>query len=146
MKHRAVVASLPLLLMAGSMAQSVEPANCLAYEPTEVSLTGRLVTRYFPGPPSYGETPSQDSSERVYLLQLQVPICVDADATSELNSKAETGIVEVQLWPSDDVTWSQLLALEGSQVVLSGTLSHAITAHHRRAVLLAVLRFQRLAA
>jgi len=145
MKRRTGIAVIALLVFVEFSAEASEPAKCLAYEPAEVTLAGRLVTRYFPGPPNYGETPRQDTKERVYLLQLQVPMCVVGNAASDLNSESEAGIVDVQLWPADGVSWTQLLALDGSKVILTGRLSHRITAHHRGPVLLAVSHFQRLA-
>ena len=121
------------------IADAVEPsAGCLSYSDPSVALKGTAFSRIYFGPPGYGETPAQDAREPALLLLLDAPICVKASSHPEQdNNSVETNVILVQLAAvhvSPEVLWKA----EGRRVSVRGSLYHAITGHHRTAVLMDV--------
>ena len=110
-------------------------AECLKYEPAVVAIDGILENRVFPGPPNYESVAAGDRAEEILLFELQNPVCVDGDPSSELNSEAESDLHEVQVVPTDELR-ETLLHFVGKRVTVAGTLFHAHTGHHRTPVLI----------
>lgn len=111
---------------------------CLKYEPSLVHLRGQIVERSAYGPPGYGEDPAHDSREHFLVLKLDSPICVDGTPDNELDSESEAGVPELMMVPP------QGQPIPRGRAIVSGTLFHAITAHHRTRVLIAVTDAQSL--
>lgn len=134
MRARTIVPAIVLLLAAASAATA---QDCLSYEPAEVSLTGRITKRVFPGPPNYESVRRGDRPETSWVLHLSRPICVSGNA-NEFNT-AERGITDVQLIlsPEEYRTFRRFVGTR-KNVMVSGTLTHAQTGHHHTTVLLDV--------
>ena len=130
------------------------PAPCLHYLrealshsdgqthiPQEVALSGELIERTYWGPPYWGEHPDTDRLEDAWLLVLDSPICVEADA-SWVNNVSEHNIIVVQLVVLDpgpgNKSLKSVARLVNRRVTVSGYLDHALTGHHRTSVLLVV--------
>src|ERR1051326_1436812 len=62
-----------LLIVAGCLC-SVEAQKCLAYS-SPVTLSGKLTSRIFPGPPNYTSIRRGDQKETAILLILPAAIC-----------------------------------------------------------------------
>ena len=124
---------------APGIAHAVEPsAGCLSYSDPSVVLKGTAFSRIYFGPPGYGETPAQDAREPALLLLLDAPICVKASSHAELdNNSVETNVILVQL-AAVHVSPEALWKAEGRRVSVRGSLYHALTGHHRTAVLMDV--------
>jgi hypothetical protein len=112
--------------------------GCLKYEPSVVHLRGRIVERWDYGPPGYGEDPKHDRWEGFLVLKLDQPICVDAKPADELDAEDEANVTELMMAPPDGHR------LPRGRAMVTGTLFHAITAHHRTRVLIAVTGAQSL--
>ena len=134
--RRAVRNSLLLLLAAFSFlcVGSSAGARCLSYEPTLVSIDGELTTRMVPGPPGYVSIVRGDHPEKVVILVLEAPICVNADPSSRTNSKTHTRVMEVQL-VIEKTSYRNLL---DKKVRATGSLFQAHSRHHRTPVVLTV--------
>ena len=125
-----------LLLVAGFSTASGQ--NCLEYGPT-VSLTGRLSSRVFAGPPNYESIKRGDRKETAVILTLETATCTSASETAaDTFDVAETGVREVQLVIKTPAQWKALKRLRGAPVTVTGTLFHAHTGHHRTEVLMIV--------
>ena len=122
---------LVLLLLA---APSPAGARCLAYEPSVVSLVGKLASKTVPGPPNYTSIARGDLPEVVFTLHLEAPVCVSANPTSTLNSASRSGILEVQLV----IPVSRARPWVGKRVRATGSLFKGHTGHHRTPVILHV--------
>jgi hypothetical protein len=103
--------------------------KCVSYEPEAVTLTGTIRRHTFPGPPNFESVAKGDQAERVWVLHLANPICVNASTDSE----KETGVSDIQL-----VLTKYDKSLVNRRVAVSGTLFHAETGHHHTKVLLTV--------
>ena len=115
---------------------SVAEARCLKYEPTTVSLVGRLASKTLAGPPNYVSIARGDVPETVYILHLDTPVCVLGDSSSRTNAKSHVGIKEIQLVTDA----AKARSLVGKRVSASGTLFGPHSRHHRTPVLLRVSR------
>jgi len=107
------------------------------YEPVEVEVSGLLYEEVYPGPPEYTSVVMGDSPERAVLLTLNEPINVEIKEGEEVNSfnEPEKGVRELQVVFSDSMHSRDQMK---GEIVLSGTLYHAHTVHHRRRVLMMV--------
>jgi hypothetical protein len=101
-------------------------ANCLKFEPAEVTLTGVIQTRVDPGPPNYGEDPKTDSKEEHLYLHLDRAVCVDANPSNYEEAVPDTKLMEMAYFVKEPFQHEWL----GKHVSVTGTLFHAITAHH----------------
>jgi len=120
---------------------AVHAQRSFHYEPETVELVGRLVIQSKFGPPNYGETPKTDKKVRVPVLVLQTPISVLANEGDDYNSKPVSNAKQIQLaFPASGITYKDLI---GKDVVVSGTLFHAHTAHHYTDVVLTVRSIKR---
>jgi hypothetical protein len=66
-----------------------------------VRLEGKLVRRWFYGPPGFGETPKRDARDEVFVLKLTSPIRVVAPpnpARDETCSDLLPHVAQVQVW------------------------------------------------
>jgi len=113
----------------------------LHYEPEGVTLTGRVVTRTFYGPPNYGENPKTDSKESQYILLLDSPIDVIATGNDPID-QTERRITRLTLVVFD-FKKNPVEPLIGKRVRVEGTLFHAHTGHHHTKVLIIVSSIKR---
>jgi hypothetical protein len=125
---------LVFLLAAGVLTASGQ--NCLEYGPS-VSLTGTVSSRVFAGPPNYESIKRGDRKETALILSLASPACTTSK-TSDSVDVPETDVREVQLVITKPEHWKTLKRLRGKPVILTGTLFHAHTGHHRTKVLIDV--------
>jgi len=126
-----------LILVTALMPANRGADSCLSYEPSSVRLIGELVRQVRPGPPNYESIQQGDAPEATFFVVLKRPICVSGDSASELNTETEFGLDTVQVGPSDS-NWVPFRRLVGKQVEVRGTLSHAISGHHRTRVVMEV--------
>jgi hypothetical protein len=115
--------------------------GCLSYEPASVKLTGRTISKVFPGPPNYESVKAGDKPEPAWLLHLAKPICVKADGKDEENVAVDrVSVIHLVLRGKQ---FSQLRRLKKKGAVrFTGQLFHAFTGHHHAEVLLRVTRMQ----
>ncbi len=111
-------------------------AECLAYEPKVITVTGLIKKMDFPGPPKYESIPDNDKGETYWILQLDKPVCITSDMHNDINV-AETNVTEMQL-VLDAAKYGKLRDLLSIPVSVHGTLFHATTGHHHTSVLLKV--------
>lgn len=130
-----------LVLLASVHGMRVQE-RCAQYEPDTVTVSGFLTDSIYAGPPEFESVARGDAPERVLLLVLDRPLCVQADSSSEVNNEAERGILRLQVfaYSENTIATQQLdsLARTKTRVRLRGTLFHAVTAHHRTPVLMVV--------
>lgn len=103
-------------------------SQCFQYELTEVSLNGQIIRGMFVN--------ASGKKEIVWLLKLDVPICVDSGGADSINQKAEN-ITRLQLvlTPRDYKSYQKYLT---KKVSVGGTLFYGHTQHHFTEVLLSV--------
>ena len=111
-------------------------AQCVKYEPSAVTLTGRLSSHLFPGPPNYESIKRGDQKERVIILTIAAPVCVDGG--SDAINEPENNIRDLQLVIRKPADWKTVERRLGKRVTVVGTLFHAHTGHHRTKVLVDV--------
>ena len=115
----------------------VSPTNetllTVPYEPDIVRLTGILRESTCPGPPEYESVERGDAPEHIFVLVLDSPIHV-CDIPPKENSwnEPEDNVSEIQVAASTRDTQH----LVGKHVAITGSLFHAITAHHRTEVVM----------
>lgn len=127
--------AVPLLAAAG-FCFPVAAQTCLEYGPT-VSLTGRLRTQIFPGPPNYQSIRRGDRKETALLLTLEEKICTTGNDPQGFDVP-EAGVHVVQLVITDNARWKTVRHLVGKRATVTGTLFHANTGHDRTKVLVIV--------
>jgi hypothetical protein len=126
---------LVFLLAAGFSSASGQ--NCLEYGPS-VSLTGTISSRVFAGPPNYESIRRGDRKETAIILTLASPVCTTANDTANSFDVAETDVREVQLVITKPELWKALKRSGRKPVVVTGTLFHSHTGHHRTQILIFV--------
>jgi len=112
-------------------AQQTSPGGAAVacrYDTAGVRLEGTLTERKEYGPPGYGETPSKDVRETIFVLKLATPISVQPAANADANGSASLDPVkdvrELQLFiPKPQVPDARKLL--GKVVVAVGTLNEA---------------------
>jgi Domain of unknown function (DUF4431) len=120
-----------LLLFGGGFSPNAQmPQDCLSYDPTTVTLKGKLSRKTFAGPPNYESVKKGDAPETYWILHLTRPICVSGD-------EPEKNVSDIQLFLSEE-QYARHKDLLGKRVVVSGKLWHASTGHHHTNVLLNV--------
>ena len=108
------------------------------YEPTPVTLTGKLYLEEQYGPPNYGESPPTDLRVTIRVLELPEPITVGTlDSLSELNAEIIDGVDRIQVVFAGA---SRNTEIRLGSVTLQGTLFQAHTGHQYHPVLLWVTR------
>lgn len=130
---------LALALLAAHLCVAKGREKWLEYEPRIVTLTGKIVSKIFPGPPNYEDFKKGDKPERVFLLILDSPISVRAKPSNPTLYPTERNVREVQLWGYHPQTYKQLLQMVGKRVVVTGRLSHSTTGHHRTRILMEMI-------
>jgi len=113
---RFVVMVVVALAMAGSVAPA-QAEKCVDYEPTIVTLHGkvRMVSSY--GPPGFGEDPVHDRREEFAVLDLDTQTCLTAGRLDEV---ARFGVVSFQLVPSPGARFTRRFL--GTRVAVTGSL------------------------
>jgi uncharacterized protein DUF4431 len=139
MKQRLFLVALAFLSLgcrsSGAQSAAAQP-RCLAFEPHTVDLRGRLTIQQKYGPPNYGDHPATDQKVQVHILVLEQPVDVCGDSRSQLNSESVHNVNEIQLvLPEGTHTYDRLT---NQSVVVTGTLSAAVSGHHYTAVVLTV--------
>jgi hypothetical protein len=127
-----LLALLPILAAA-----QLEMAGCKAYEPSLVSLHGTLVRETVAGPPNYRDIRKGDDPETIWVLKLELPICVDEDKAQPDLNPSHRNVRKVQLVLNNE-HGERANSLRGKRVVATGTLFGAHTGHHHTPVLLTV--------
>jgi len=124
-----------MLLFAGvAFGQS---RDCLKYEPDTVRVAGVIERDTFPGRPNYESIKNGDESEVYWILKLSNSVCV-IGIPNDVN-QLENDITEMQLVLTE-VQYNDYRMLIGKKVVVTGTLFHSISAHHKTAVLISVIK------
>lgn len=131
-----IVATAAIVALCSLPAGASSRGDCLSYETDGVTLLGTVVRKTFPGPPNFESVEKGDAPEEAWILHLSKPICVDADPENEMDV-AERDVTDVQLALDGDL-FSKIETLKGGRVLLTGTLFHAHTGHHRTSVLMSV--------
>jgi hypothetical protein len=135
MRCRAFNLFLPWLLLSAS-ATALADDGCRQYGNADTTLTGRLASREYYGPPGYGENPATDRRERQVVLMLDKPLCVERSADGY--DEAERGQVSVTMVPTG--VEIQLGTYLNRHVRVQGKLFHAFTRHHHTPLLLELER------
>jgi hypothetical protein len=136
-------AALALVVLLAVPASGLAPAyaDCLTYA-GRVELAGVLARRTFPGPPNYESVARGDRPEVTWLLQLDQPACVAADATDATGfNVAVASVREIQLAVTPE-QYQRYGNRVGRRVALSGALFGAETGHHHTPVLLGDVQFR----
>jgi hypothetical protein len=114
--------------------------QCVTYEPNTIALYGRITRKVFAGPPNYESVVKGDAAEQIWVLRLNRPVCVAANAEWE----AEGNVSEIQLvFGEGNSQYKKYESLLGPKVVAKGKLFHAQTGHHHTKVLLTVISIKR---
>lgn len=108
----------------------------LEYEPVPVTLTGVIWTADFPGPPNYEDIKKGDVAEHHSFLRLRNPVTVKGNPNELANSETETNITDISIQMNSKTEQALLELSKSKTVVVSGTLFHAQTGHHRSLVLM----------
>jgi hypothetical protein len=111
-----------------ALSATAAKADCLPYEPHQVSISGKLTRVEF-------STPS-GSPEPYFVLQLPRPICVNGRGAAA-DEPLISDILLIQLGLTTP-QYSQLRPMLGKQVRLTGSLVAATTGHHHTPVMLGV--------
>jgi hypothetical protein len=125
-----------LLFLVTGACLSANAQKCFDYDPPgpAVSLTGKLRSQVYPGPPNFESIKNGDSRETVIILTLVRPVCTNRSS----DDPAENNIREVQLVVTHDADWKTIRQLKGKKAVVTGTLFHAMTGWHQTSVLIYV--------
>jgi hypothetical protein len=118
--RRPILTLAPLLIAAwwsGSLA-----AQCLYYG--DVSLTGRLVQQTYPGPPDFESVTRGDAPLVIWILQLDVGVCIVSSSASYPNVYNER---EIQLVIGNDqyarsAAYAEYRDLLGKKISVTGRL------------------------
>ncbi len=105
------------------------------FEPNLSKLSGTIALVTFPGSPNYSSIKDGDEAETGAYLVLDEPIDVKLVPKIQIgNDESESNVTIIQLVPRNDSDWKKLE--NGSYVHITGTLFHAVWAHHHARVLL----------
>ena len=105
---------------------------CLDYEPAVVSLSGTLAREVYPGRPNYESIADGDEPEAIWVLKLDVPICIN---DAGFMAPAETNVTEIQLVLSSEQYEGHSDKM-GGHITASGSLFHGHNGHHHKTLLL----------
>jgi hypothetical protein len=123
------------LLLLG-LCTTANAQKCLEYGPA-LSLTGTLRSQVFAGPPNYESIKRGDRKETAIILTLVVVACTTGNDPAGVDIP-ETRIREMQLVVTKNADWKTVRRLMGKRAIVTGTLFHAHTGHHRTKVLIDV--------
>jgi hypothetical protein len=126
---------------ADKMAKTVE------YEPAEVLLTGRLMTRVFPGPPNYESVARGDRAHRVLVLKLDHPVDVRNSRYPE-DDQRNIHIMQVSAGSTGDSKEESalkdlLVSAAGQNVVVKARLSVALVGSQHTPVIAEILQLKK---
>jgi hypothetical protein len=127
----ALLVALAMAVFASTV-RAAEP-QCLRYGPEVVSLSGTVIYRTF--------SDAAGQPERVLLLLLDEPICVEAlnDERSDLYvDEGDQIVIHLNMGPAVS---GQEQILSGQRASVSGTLYHRHTSHHHADLVLLVKQF-----
>ena len=124
------------LFLIASFHSSARAQKCLDYGPT-VSLTGKLQSKIFAGPPNYESIKRGDRKERAIIVTLISPICTSSSNSDSFDTP-EANIRAVQLVVRESSHWKTVERRLGRPVIVTGALFHGHTGHHRTKVLIDV--------
>ena len=116
--------------------QRIAQGDWLSYEPAVVELRGKLTSKWFYGPPNYGENPKTDSKELLPILLLSEPVNVRGKPDPNYGSSEYVSVKNVRRM--ELVLRIPHKYMIGKNVVVKGTLFHALTGHHHTEVLVDV--------
>lgn len=111
------------------------------FEPKISELYGTVAILTLPGPPNYLSIKNGDEAETGAYLVLDEPVDVKLASKVQMgNDEPENNISIIQLVLKNDKDWKKME--NGNHVHISGTLFHAIWAHHHTRVLLDAKKIQ----
>jgi hypothetical protein len=123
---------MPVLAVLLAAAAPSAPATACLHTSAErdlpVTLSGRLESHVYPGPPNYESIRGGDRAEGAYILVLDRPICID-DGGEFGNARAP--FRRVHIYTARDALQPRLQAAVGHRIRISGQGFAAWTAHHR---------------
>jgi len=123
---------IPILCSCAALSNTSPPIT-VPYEPDVVQLTGILCESICPGPPEYASIEMGDAPEHIFVLKLDSPIHVrDVNPKENSWNEPEDNVSEIQVAASP----KEAQHLVNKHVVITGSLFHAITAHHRTEVVM----------
>jgi|SRR6185312_5878289 len=123
-------------LMVMSCSSWAADNSCLEYEPSLVTLVGRISSHLEYGPPGYGEDPAHDEHEVYWYLDLDKPICTLGKNEVSPEMEGEQNVQRLQIVYMRDYPAGGRIAWVGRRVTIIGTLFHGITGHHHTRVLI----------
>lgn len=101
-----------------------------------MSLSGKLVSETFPGPPNYESVAKGNPPEIYWILLLEKPVCVDGvDDLGQGQVEARVERIQLVLTPE---LQKEYRASVGSFVDVTGMFMAAASGHHHTKVLLEV--------
>lgn len=124
------------LLFVATCCSTAFAQKCLEYGPT-VSIEGTLRSQVFAGPPNYESIRRGDRKETAVIVTLVKPVCITGNDSASFNV-SETSVREMQLVVNNPADWQTVRRRMRKGVVVTGTLFHAHTGHHRTKVLINV--------
>ena len=124
------------VVLLGGCVSSAAAQKCFDYGPT-VSLSGKLTSKVFPGPPNYESIRKGDQKETAIILVLTHPICTTTKDPANYGDP-ESGQRSIQLVITKDGDWPVIRRLIGKRATVTGTLFHWNTGHHHTRVLIDV--------
>lgn len=125
--YKLTTITLLVLTLVRGFETAAQDKHWLSYEPEVIELEGRVIVEWKFGPPNHGENPKTDARVRVPILVLRNPVNVRGNPQDKLNSESVVGIKRIQIrFFSLKTSYRQFI---GKRVLVTGTLSHAITGH-----------------
>jgi hypothetical protein len=120
-----------------------DPGPAVSYVAPEVKLRGTLWRQVFPGPPDFESVATGDTPEICWVLGLARQVDVVGLEGDDINS-TERKVREVQLVfaGSSGLVRPDRPSPIGSEVIVTGQLSHATSGRRRTAVLIEVSEVQ----
>lgn len=124
-----------ILLLFFTSPISLAKNQTVYFKPEISALSGTIAILTLPGPPNYLSIKSGDKAETGAYLVLSEPVDVKLVPKIQMsNDEPESNISVIQLVFQNDEDWKKME--NGNHVYISGTLFHAISAHHHTKVLL----------
>ena len=110
--------------------------DSLSYEPTVVRVQGIIERDTFPGRPNYENIKTGDEMEIYWILNLKAPVCVKGTSGDDIN-ESESNVTKIQLVLEPE-QYKSFENLVRRKVVVTGTLFHSFSGHHKTKILLSV--------
>ncbi len=128
--------AIAVVLLVAVASPSTRAQECLEYGPT-VTLTGRLQSRVFAGPPHWESIRNGDSKETALILRLAKPICTNGNDPLGYDISL-TNIREIQLVVINDAQRATIRRRLGKSIELTGSLFGGHSGYHQTKVLIDV--------